>query len=849
MKHTLYIFIAFVAAQLTAMPKASQKGSFAVGEAGAKPARAFESVATTAQKDLVLFDTKDYEAVGVYDAWENSPFRDGRLEGNAAIVDNPYTDIDDEFLGYAPNTSPKVLAVQRSRYGSNQFGARIDLTEPFALSPTMQYVHVLIHRPVGGRVMLIGLGKHRESEWSSQSKETEQLWVLSSSAVTPGKWADAVFAVQGVSGVDIYSLVVVPECESPHDRTDDFVAYIDQITLSSSSTPVVQYEDYPTNFNKTDTYASRTDRGILSVALQGVQTLAITSSPATSDPLYRNRTETAFAVKAGQSVKPVFGYKGSWMCGYAYVDYGRDGKFSFDINTDGTPAEGSDLVSYSAYNQRNSLGRQLSDNNTLDMPAFTVPEATAYGFYHMRFKVDWNEIDPAGAETIKDNGGGIVDIRLNVHPDYVSVAEDNRNGEILAADGSSLPATTPFGQSLTIKLNPENGFAYNGVRIRHGYNLTGDSLVHSTPQYVDHYAYRDKFDDSNCLTIPAEWVDGDLMLEGLFVEKGTEMNFDYTINFEEGTTFSRTDRHLNSVTMAGTTAPIPNDRILYHKDMAQTFFARPQQSLTANFGYTGNWMNGYVYVDCNRDGKFSFDINTNGTPAEGSDLMAYSHAGGKNSKGATTNGNTLQPPAFTLPDIADGFYRLRFKVDWDCLDPGGNTSEANMITANGGGIADYRLRIYSGDEVQVSVAECQNGYIRAMGGIAMPATTAYRQPLPMLAVPFDGHRLDTLYVTHGDLTGQAIVHSVPQRLTEAYTSQDLTGDLLMLPASIVDGDLLLRATFVIDDAEPTGLENENENSNLKSQTYYDLQGRKINPHSSSLKSQFIIKDRKIIYTQ
>jgi hypothetical protein len=97
---------------------------------------------------------------------------------------------------------------------------------------------------------------------------------------------------------------------------------------------------------------------------------------------------------------------------------------------------------------------------------------------------------------------------------------------------------------------------------------------------------------------------------------------------------------------------------------------------------------------------------------------------------------------------------------------------------------------------------------------------------------------------------------VPQRLTEAYTSQDLTGDLLMLPASIVDGDLLLRATFVIDDAEPTSIdnseqriENNSQTSNLKPQTIYDLQGRKINPHSSSLKSQFIIKDRKIIYTQ
>lgn len=827
MKHTLYIIIAFLAAHLTAM----------------------------AQKDLVLFDTKDYETIGVYDAWENSPFRDGRLEGNAAIVDNPYTDIDD-FLGYAPNTSTKVLAVQRSRYGSNQFGARIDLTEPFALSPTMQYVHVLIHRPVSGRVMLIGLGKHRESEWAGQSKETEQLWVLSSSNVTPGKWADAVFAVQGVSGVDIYSLVVVPECESPHDRTDDFVAYIDQITLSSSSTPVVQYEDYPTNFSKTDTYASRTDRGILSVALQGVETLTITSSPATSDPLYRNRTETAFAVKAGQSVKPVFGYKGSWMCGYAYVDYGRDGKFSFDINDDGTPAEGSDLVSYSAYNQRNSVGTQLSNNNTLDMPAFTVPDDTPLGFYCMRFKVDWNEIDPAGAESIRDNGGGVVDVRLNVHPDQVSVVEDNRNGEILSGDGSSLVSTTPFGQPLTIRLNPENGFAYNGVRIRHGYNLTGDSLVHSVPQYIDHYAYRDKFDDNDCFTIPAEWVDGDLMLEGLFVEKGTEMTFDYTINFDEGTTFSRTDRHLNSVTMAGTTANIPNDRTLYHQDMTQTFFAQPQQDLTPNFGYTGNWMNGYVYVDCNRDGKFDYTVNANGTPAEGSDLMAYSHANGKNSKGATVNGNTLQPPAFTLPDMADGFYRLRFKVDWDCLDPGGNTSEANLITANGGGIADYRLRIYSGDEVHLSMAECDNGDIRAMGGIALPATAPYRQSLPLLAVPFDGYRLDTLYVTHGDLAGQAVVHSVPQRLTETYTYDDFTGDVIMLPADIVDGDLLLRATFVVDDTDPTGIgnreqriENDSQSSMLNTQSTFDLQGRKVNSQATNIKHQFIIKNRKIIYNQ
>ena len=52
----------------------------------------------------------------------------------------------------------QVLGFQRSRYGSNTFGARIDLKQPFALTKETKYVHVMIHKPKAGRTMLIGLG-------------------------------------------------------------------------------------------------------------------------------------------------------------------------------------------------------------------------------------------------------------------------------------------------------------------------------------------------------------------------------------------------------------------------------------------------------------------------------------------------------------------------------------------------------------------------------------------------------------------------------------------------------------------------------------------------------------------
>ena len=167
-----------------------------------------------------------YRSIGVYDTWEKSPFRTGELKGNAQVVDN--------FLKEG-NASAKILGIQRSRFGSNTFGVRIDLIKPFDISPETKYVHVKIHKPVAGKVMLIGLGKRVER--AGQSPETEQFWVYSENEIVPNKWNDAVFAVRGNKGIEIHSLVLVPDCSSPHNLKADFAAYIDDIEISKDAAP------------------------------------------------------------------------------------------------------------------------------------------------------------------------------------------------------------------------------------------------------------------------------------------------------------------------------------------------------------------------------------------------------------------------------------------------------------------------------------------------------------------------------------------------------------------------------------------------------------------------------------
>ena len=130
------------------------------------------SLAAAAQTS-VTFDTQDYKSVGVYDTWEESPFRTGTLEGNAQVINNCFNNTG---AGIS-NKTTKILGVQRSRFGSNTFGVRVDLNSPLSTSETTKYVHVLVYKPNTSKVMLVGLGK-RES-FTEEPTDIEQFWVES----------------------------------------------------------------------------------------------------------------------------------------------------------------------------------------------------------------------------------------------------------------------------------------------------------------------------------------------------------------------------------------------------------------------------------------------------------------------------------------------------------------------------------------------------------------------------------------------------------------------------------------------------------------------------------------------
>ena len=502
--------------------------------------------AQTTEEVRIDFENQNYKALGVYDTWKKSPFRSQNkqaavLEGNVQVVSNIDKNYD-EILKATPNASNNVLGFQRSRFGSNTFGARIDLKQPFALTKETKYVHVMIHKPKAGRTMLIGLGKRTDR--AGQSTDTEQFWELSTREVEPNKWVDAVFPVKGAGGIEIHSLVVVVDCEDTNGLKDDFLAYIDNIVVNNEAFTTTNREDYPMNYNK-DAKCSRSDRGLKGISL-GDQTFNVYGDITTSTPAYTYLSKQAFLAKPGETLNPAVQYKGIWMHSYVYLDLNNNGRFEPKVEGGQiVPNAGNELLAYSFLGGEdensgfNSAGTEISGNgrNTLVMPEFTLPSDLQHGFYRMRYKVDWNSADAGGSiennNHILNNGGGAIDVRLNVHADNVKIYQGALNGKVVAEDGTELNGISiPFGKPYTIKMKPEHGFNFSGLKVRHGYNLTGDSISHGTYQYVDELIPRERFNADGTFTLPAEMIDGDVSLEGIFIDAKTALTYEVYFNNE-----------------------------------------------------------------------------------------------------------------------------------------------------------------------------------------------------------------------------------------------------------------------------------------------------------------------------
>ncbi len=483
---------------------------------------------TATAQTAITFDTEDYGSIGVYDQWVGSPFTLGVLQGHAGVTDNPSKEVD-PVLGAAPNTTDKVVAVQRSRHAGNAFGVRINLKEPLRVTKELQYIHVMAYlkdKPADSRMMVIGLGKRVESSWSWQTGEDEQFWAMTTASIKPkAGWQDVVMSFKGFSyskeenaenGIDIYALVIIPDLRSPHADATDWVAYFDEIVVDNNPAKRFSTEMYAVGFNK-DAVPTRTDRSLQHVGLT-VDGKAQTARLSGQRLYYDNVAEAVFSVKAGQSVKPTFNYRGAWMNAFVYADWGNDAVFSYEVNDNGTPKEGSDIVSYNAVQLNGtwckSDGTTVGNGNNIaaGVPNFTVPADAQLGFYRMRYRVDWAGLNPAGSATIIADGGALADVTLDVHGETVSVSASQLNGDIvLAEDLTPLQNyQTAYAQPLKVKVIPEKGFVQNGFSLKYGYNVNATEQLneYGNPNWILITVAAEDIAADSTYTIPAEYIRG-----------------------------------------------------------------------------------------------------------------------------------------------------------------------------------------------------------------------------------------------------------------------------------------------------------------------------------------------------
>lgn len=768
---------------------------------------------TDTERILCDFESNEgYTNVSVYDTWENSPFRKKELNGNIKVCNNPLTEVD-PILGFAPNTSAKVLGAQRSQYGSNTFGALISLAEPIQLSLDTKYIHVKVYTTEPGRFMLIGMGKRTDRP--GQSNMTEQLWETSISKIGEDKWFDAVFPISGNPGAELHHLLIVPDLNSPHNRTEDFLFYMDDIQLSNSAAPRFSSTYYNINFDE-EAQQNRTDRNLTSISLQADgKTQTIQVGQAQSKKLYTKKLEKAFTAKAGETVTPTFSFNGAWMSGYVFLDKDIDGRFNVTVEGDEIKDK-TDLVAYSFFKGKDSAGNSHANGNRINPPAFTIPSDLKPGVYRLRYKVDWDNVNPGGSDapnnTIISNGGAIVDTRLIIHGDEVTIKRGSRgtsgglNGDVLKADGTALTEEKiPFGKPYTVTVRPENGFVFSHFLIRHGNITSEDSLHYDTPQFMDVLIPGFHVKD-NTYEIPAEYVDGDVEITPYFRStSGDASGEDYKLNFDKSLTVNRpnNDRMLNSFTMAtgedhSTKVTLDNsgENLVYRDMMDIEVDVKPGDRVTTTTDYKGRAMHGYFYVDFNNDGQFTGELGDDGRPTINSELLAYSHYQGKNSLGETVGTPGAIPvgiPDFTIPaNLPTGNYRARYKIDWSNIDPAGQWSEGgkNQINENGGYVVDFLLNVHN-EKSNLDI-RTTNGSVVGANNSGLPQAVSYGQTLDIMPVAAaEGYEAQQMVIRHGHgLDGEEFIKGNRQWKEEVVEVSNFT-----LPASMVNGEVRITVNF------------------------------------------------------
>lgn len=587
--------------------------------------------------------------------------------------------------------------------------------------------------------------------------------------------------------------------------------------MATAMTPamVLAQSTYPVNFdeNEASSHLLRHTNAVQLTSSYGTQTVEVNQKK--EKRMYIKRLDDCLRAKIGETVKAGFDWSGTWMCGYAYIDFGKDGNYDVDYDDNGVNAM-KDLMTYSMYKNKDSKGATVSGEPSINPPSFTIPSDVKPGIYRMRYKVDWDCVDPGGntlsGNDIKKNGGVIVDTRINVHGETAHVTvkgADKKKGTLSLADYSAElnNQDVEFGKDLTIAIAVKDGYNFSSLKVKHGYGLDGEAVVDGLRQWQENtiIAYTAKGDK---ITIPASYIDGDVEITVNFAAEGTTSGDNYALNFEKDlaqmnpTANSLTEFSITNKAGKKSAIAIPEGTTVYRDALTKEVNAKPGDVLTPGIAFTGDTeMGAYLYIDYNQDAAFTTPLDETGKPVVGSEIVSFSSYKGKNSNGEAA-GATSAMPSFTIPDdLPTGVYRARLKID-NNIDPAGdyNASDALHINHYNGYIVDFLLNIHN-DKGSLDI-DARGGHIVGNGNSGVGETVEFGSQLSLMPLaPTAGYNVKSIAVRHGhNLDGEQFVNG--NRQWDEYEVSDAkAGEGFTIDAANVNGDVRVSAKFEADGTE------------------------------------------------
>ncbi len=494
----------------------------------------------------------------------------------------------------------------------------------------------------------------------------------------------------------------------------------------------------------------------------------------------------------------------------------------YTVNIAANPAAGGNVEFTSPASSESALATTI--------PAVTV-KATANLGWVFRNWTDGGDNVVSTDPTYTYTGAADVTLTANfvqVKTYTVNITQPENGTITVTADGNDVTSGTTLNQNtvLTISATPASGYQLA--------NYLVNGVATSNPQVVV----------TSNLTISASF-EVESAGPSYCAPSGTTSREGWGIN-----TLTVSDNNGNTVTVngAGTTGTHP----LYTDQSSVKLITEPGAVITIQNNGAGRWMHGYVYVDYNRNG--TFEVNEANCRGANVDQELVSHTGYTGlqttssnkpadptvcSDGSAVNNETpynRAMPSFTIPaDLAPGEYRIRHKMDWNCVDPCGRLQSSgyynDFMNDNGGGIIDFTIKIgepqytltYSatgnGDiEARVGVTEATNP---TASGYAIASGAAIENDVYVILTPkqYNG-QINT--IASATLNGSDV-----KDMLYTYTANnanEATYYYICIPKADVTEDQVFTAVF---EGEVQGIDGIGIDPANGPVEYYNLQGVRV----------------------